>query len=284
MVEEVNEFVAGVAKDPELQTLDIPAIEKIVPTSVVASAETNPANLIEAIVQDSSNTALIGSLPGPVVASLRKLLAKPLKAVADIEKYIQQLIASPGVGEALISLEKAVPADLSKQIEANPVPFLENLVTATTVPAWIAAIPTPVQKELASILNEGFSIIEADFAGATSGASYLTASKPKPTHTTKSKGSHVTSAPYATATGSSKASGGTGAGAGTATSSAPVGTITPPATVSGGSGGSTGSGGSAVNGSTTSSIEAFSGGATKNYQAVGMGIAVFLGLGIFAAM
>ena len=298
VVKEVNEFVAGVAKNPELQTLDIPAIEKVVPTSVVLAAESDPAKLIEAIVQDSSNTALIGSLPGPVVASLRKLLAKPLKAVADISKYIQQLIASPGVGQALASLEKAVPADLQKQIEANPVPFLENLVTATTVPVWIAAIPTPVQKELASILNKGFSIIEADFANPTSKAGSFTGTskpKPKPTYS-KSKGSPPTSPPYATATASSNLSSGTGTGVGTTGTVGTVATATQPATtpiVSGGSGGSGasgvgggsgGTGNTGGNGTSTSSTVPFTGSGVRNYQAMGMGVGAVLGAGMFAAM
>ena len=94
-------------------------------------------------------------MPTPILDSLRTILAKPLKAIADISAYLTQLLDEPGVAQTLQELEQIVPADVQQQVASDPVVFLENLVTATTVPVWITLLPTPVQAELASVLDKG---------------------------------------------------------------------------------------------------------------------------------
>lgn len=63
-----------------------------------------------------------------------------------------------------------MPADVQQQVASEPVVFLENLVTATTVPVWITLLPTPVQAELASVLDKGLSIVDADFRATATGS------------------------------------------------------------------------------------------------------------------
>jgi len=159
-------FVSSLTANPALAS-DLSAIQKVAPTTVIAAAKTDPIALMNAIAADTPNTSLIAQIPTPVVQSLQSLLAKPIKAVTDIGTYLSQLFASPGVAQTLVNLGNQVPPKVQEEIVSNPVPFVENLITATTVPAWVTAVPAPVQEQLASVLNKGLSIIAADLEGKT---------------------------------------------------------------------------------------------------------------------
>ena len=63
-----------------------------------------------------------------------------------------------------------MPAEVQQQVASRPVVFLENLVTATTVPVWVTLLPAPVQAELASVLDKGLSIVDADFRATATGS------------------------------------------------------------------------------------------------------------------
>ena len=161
-----------------------------------------------------------------------------------------------------------MPASVQQQIKASPIAFLENLVTATTVPAYVAALPTSVQKDLASILNQGFSIIEADFEDSKTG----TAPRFRPTGA---------SLPYITATA---VGGHNGTATPTPTRRSTFAGIPPITTATGGA--SISVGGQSGGGASSSPIVAFKGGAARNVQALGVVVVggVVAAVGMFAVV
>ena len=165
----MTDFATSIGNNPEFKT-DVSQILNAVPTSVIRAAQTDPAGFVEDVVSNPSNTALLGSVPSSVILSLRRLLEKPIRAVEGVAQYVQQLVRDPSVTQGLRRLTAAVPQDVQQEIQVNPIPFLENLVTATTVPPYLAAVPTSVQEDLASILNKGLSIVESAFDDPTSSA------------------------------------------------------------------------------------------------------------------
>ena len=137
--------------------------------------------LLEDIVADYTDVALLATVPTALGNSLRALLAKPLKAVIDVEAYLQQLLANPGTGSVLAELKEQVPEEIQLQLERSPIPFLKNLVEVTTVPAYFSAVPTVVQDDLASILNKGLRIVLNDLEGPGNATVTMNGTTPAPT-------------------------------------------------------------------------------------------------------
>lgn len=88
---------------------------------------------------------------------------------------------------------------------SSPVPFLQNVVTGTTVPAFITAVPNTVQAGLASTINKGLEIIAPDFETSVSPAGAY----PMPTGKGHAKPTGIGKNPMSTATGGSASSNGT---------------------------------------------------------------------------
>ena len=134
---------------------------------MVQEAEGNPEELIDQIGGSDGIPAWVSAIPTPVVDSLETLIAKPIKAVGDVEGYLGKLVEEPGVASAITNLMTAVPKSVQRTFETNPAGFLENIITATALPSWITDIPAPVQSDIGSIVNEALSIIDEDLEGAT---------------------------------------------------------------------------------------------------------------------
>ena len=115
----------------------------------------------------------MSAVPTPVLESLETLVAKPIKAVGDVEGYLEQLVEEPAIRSAVSVLMTAVPTSVQNAFESNPIDFLENIVTATALPSWVTDIPAPLQSDIGSIVNKALSIIDKDLeVGAnTSGTS-----------------------------------------------------------------------------------------------------------------
>ena len=152
---------------------DVAALETALPSSVVQEAEHDPEALIDQIGTDGKIPAWVSAIPTPVVESLETLVAKPIKAVDDVEGYLDQLLSEPEVASAISVLMTAVPTTVQQSFESNPAGFLENIATATALPSWVTDIPAPLQSDLGSIVNEALSIVDKDLEGgaATTGAS-----------------------------------------------------------------------------------------------------------------
>lgn len=132
---------------------------------MIQEAEQDPAALIDQIAVSGKVPAWVSAVPTPVVGSLESLVAEPIKAVDDVEVYLQQLVEEPEVSSAISVLMTAVPTSVQQVFESNPAGFLENIVTATALPSWVTDIPAPLQSEIGSIVNEALSIIDKDLEG-----------------------------------------------------------------------------------------------------------------------
>jgi hypothetical protein len=123
----------------------------------------NPEILLEELAAHPSDLpALVSAIPTGVIDSLETLAAKPIKAVKDVETYIESLIEEPGVSSVLSVLMTAVPTSVQNAFESGPVKFVENLITATALPPWVTDIPAPLQSDIGSVVNKGLSIVAAD--------------------------------------------------------------------------------------------------------------------------
>ena len=145
---------------------------------MLQEAEQDPEALLDQIAASGEVPAWVSAIPTPVVESLETLVAKPIKAVGDVESYLEQLVEEPDVASAVSVLMTAVPTSVQNAFESNPAGFLENIVTATALPTWVTDIPAPLQSELGSIVNEALSIIDQDLEGGANATGASTGFKP----------------------------------------------------------------------------------------------------------
>lgn len=132
---------------------------------MVQEAEQDPEALINQIGASGDVPTWVSAIPTPVVDSIETLVAKPIKAVDDVEVYLEQLVEEPEVASAVSVIMTAVPTSVQHAFESNPAGFLENIVTATALPSWVTDIPAPLQSDIGSIVNEALSIIDKDLEG-----------------------------------------------------------------------------------------------------------------------
>ena len=158
---EVEGYVTILEANPTFRA-DIAALITALPSSVVQKAEQDPEALIDQIGANGKLPAWVSAIPTPVIESLETLVAKPIKAVGDIEGYVAQIVEEPEFVSAIFVPMTAIPTSVQQAFESNPAGFLENIVTATPLPPWVTGIPAPLQSDIGSIVNEALSIIEND--------------------------------------------------------------------------------------------------------------------------
>ena len=166
-------YAASITNDPAFQT-DLAQIASAIPSSVIAAAESNPEAFVEGLLTATAVPTWVSAIPTGAIDSLESLAAKPINAVEDLSGYIASLAAEPAVDSVLSVLATAVPTDVQSQLEADPVSFLENAITATTVPAYVTALPTDIQSDIASVINQGLSIIASDFEASVTAVPSIT--------------------------------------------------------------------------------------------------------------
>ena len=145
---------------------------------MVQEAEQDPEELIDQIGASGDLPAWVSAIPTPVVESLETLVAKPIKAVDDVESYLEQLVEEPEISSAISVLMTAVPTSVQQAFESNPASFLENILTATALPTWATNIPAPLQSDIGSIVNEALSIIDNDLESGASATATSSSSLP----------------------------------------------------------------------------------------------------------
>ena len=129
----------------------------------------------------------MAKFPTPLVVEfLETFVAKPIKAVGDVEGYLARIVEEPEFASAISALMTAIPTSVQQALESNPAGFLENNVNATPLPPWVTDIPAPLQRGIGSIVNEALSIIDNDLQSNIS--------------TTRASIGLIPSAGYATAT------------------------------------------------------------------------------------
>ena len=188
---DVEAYVSSVTANPAFVS-DIDAIASAVPSSVIAAAEKNPEAFAEALITATALPAWVSAIPTPAIDSLETLAAKPIKAVEDLESYVESVIKEPGFSSVASVLATAVPSSVEAEIEKNPASWFQAQITATAQPAYIKALPSDVQSDIGSFINEGLSIVASDFE-----ASSVSFKEPKMTK----KPSGVAGAAGATGTG-----------------------------------------------------------------------------------
>ena len=135
---------------------------------MVQEAEQDPKALIGQIGANGKLPAWVSAIPTPVIGSFETLIAKPIKAVGDVEGYLAQVVEEPEFASAISALMTAVPTSVQEAFESNPADLLENIVTAKTLPPWVTDIPAPLQSDIGSTVNEALSIIDNDLQSSTS--------------------------------------------------------------------------------------------------------------------
>jgi len=137
----------------------------VIPSSVVALAQSSPEALLKELESNADLPAYLSAIPTSVISSLETLAAKPIEAVNDLTNYVEQLAAEPEVSAAISVLMTAVPTSVQDALESDPISFIENIVTQTALPNWVTGIPAPLQSEIGGVINKGLSIIAGDLEG-----------------------------------------------------------------------------------------------------------------------
>ena len=129
---------------------------------MIQEAEQDPEALIGQIGANGKLPAWVSAISTPVIESLETLIAKPIKAVGDVEGYLAQIVEEPEFTSAISVLMTAVPTSVQQAFESNPAGFLENIVTATQLALWVTDIPAPLKSDIGSIVNEALNMIDND--------------------------------------------------------------------------------------------------------------------------
>ncbi|KAK4696916.1 hypothetical protein P7C71_g1067, partial [Lecanoromycetidae sp. Uapishka_2] len=169
VIDEVSDYLTTLESSPAFQT-DVADLVADLPSSVVQEAENNPDAFIEQLIDSPTLPAYVSAIPTSITESLETFVAEPIKAVEDVESYLSTLVQEPEVSSAVSVLMTAVPTSVQEAFGSNPVAFVENLITATALPSWIADIPAPLQSDIGSVVNKGLSIVAADFEGNAASA------------------------------------------------------------------------------------------------------------------
>ncbi len=163
---DVEAYVSSITANPAFIS-DVEAIASAVPASVIAAAEDNPEAFAEALFTATALPAWVSAIPTPSIDSLETLAAKPIKAVEDVESYVESLINEPGFASVASVLATAVPSSVEAELENDPVSFFQAQITATAQPSYITALPEDIQSDIGSFINKGLSIVASDFEASS---------------------------------------------------------------------------------------------------------------------
>ena len=64
------------------------------------------------------------------------------RVVSDVEAFVASVTANPAFQSDISALASAIPSSVIAAAEQNPEAFAEAILTATTLPSWVSAIPT----------------------------------------------------------------------------------------------------------------------------------------------
>ena len=219
VVTDAAAYISSVTANPAFAS-DLSAIASAVPKSVIAAAEKNPEAFAEALITATALPSWVSAIPTPAIDSLETLAAKPIKAVEDVEAYVESVINEPGFSSVASVLATAVPSSVEAELEKDPVSFFEAQITATAPPAYITALPQDVQSDIGSFINKGLSIVASDLEAKS--ASFKTPSvTKKASKTSSATGTGV----YFTGTASSSPLAFTGAGSSVAVNTIGAGVV-----------------------------------------------------------
>lgn len=167
---EYKNVISSITAKPVFQS-DVDAIASVVPSSVVAAAESNPLAFVEVLAGATALPSYASSVPTAALDSLESLAAKPIEIGEDIASYIATVLQDPAFSSARLVLATAIPSQLRPVLEHNPAAFLAGGITASVTPAYLSALPTLVQAQLVNFINGGRDIVASDLAAASTSVS-----------------------------------------------------------------------------------------------------------------
>lgn len=101
----------------------------------------------------------------PPWAPLTNSPSQSSKAVKDLTSYLGGLTTQAAFSTATSVLATAVPSDVIEQIQFDPNGYYQSVATATALPSWFTAMPTPVQQFFSSVGQAEASILSKDAKG-----------------------------------------------------------------------------------------------------------------------
>lgn len=115
-------------------------------------------------------TTLFGAV---ALADISIDISKAQQVASDVVAYVSSVTANPAFQSDLSALQSAIPSSVIAQAESNPEAFAEAIFTATALPSWVSAIPTPVIDSLETLAakpvkaaEDVFSYIEGVITGS----------------------------------------------------------------------------------------------------------------------
>lgn len=153
-------YVVSLATNTEFSK-NIVALATAIPSSVIAQAQTDPTAFANQLETGTAAPAWITAIPTSVANSLESLLAKPNKAGDDLDFIVTAPQASA------ILANSAIPTSVQDELFTDPLNFIADAFTATTVPAWATKLPNTLQTQVGSIINQELSTVAADFESSS---------------------------------------------------------------------------------------------------------------------
>ncbi|KAK4697241.1 hypothetical protein P7C71_g800, partial [Lecanoromycetidae sp. Uapishka_2] len=91
--------------------------------------------------------------------------AKQTKILNDLSAYQNSITAHAEWSSALAAYTSAIPSSVLTQIDANPIDYIQSVLSAGTPPAWVSAVPTSAVSYISSVVSAEASIISKDAKG-----------------------------------------------------------------------------------------------------------------------
>ena len=189
-------LVASITANPVFQS-DVSALAAVAPSSVIAALADDPEAVINALLTATGLPTIATALPTDALDSLASVAAIPIEIAEDVASYISAAIAEPAFISAQSVIATALPPALQSVVaKEDPNVVLAGVITAAGTPAYLTALPTEVQSELAQFINGGLDIIASNLAAPAPSIPHYNST---PSMTVSVTGQN-TSAPIATGT------------------------------------------------------------------------------------
>ena len=87
-------------------------------------------------------------------------ISKADQVASDFEAYVSSVTANPAFQSDISAIASAIPSSVIAAAEKNPEAFAQAIITATALPAWVSAIPTPAIDSLETLAAKPVKAVE----------------------------------------------------------------------------------------------------------------------------
>ena len=116
--------------------------------------------------EDIISNPTIASELGIAPSEIPKIKAKLTKIASDVEAYAESIVSDPEFSSEVKIAKNAIPTSVFKAAESDPIGFVADLVTASSAPSWVSAIPTGAQDYFVSIAEHVINVVADDVEGS----------------------------------------------------------------------------------------------------------------------